>query len=135
MVRVVQELIGRFAPSECHDERSDNKICCLTFAHRPADECVVKQVADPCQIQFPIDAMKFADVSDPPQIRAIRSEIALQQIRCWDPPLIGTATPFLAGMRSNEPVNTHQPCDTMPANVPSGSAELAPHPWRTIGVT
>jgi hypothetical protein len=98
VIGVVHELVARLASSERHHERGDDQVGGLTFTHRPADEGVVAEIADAGEVELPVDAVKLADVSNPSQIRTWSSEVAFEQVRCRDHPVVGTP-PLPAGVR------------------------------------
>jgi hypothetical protein len=68
------------------------------------------------------------------QVRTLRGEVALQQVRCGDHPVVA-APPLLARVRPNEPVTAHQPGDAVAADPVPAPTELTELARRPVGAT
>jgi hypothetical protein len=113
VIRVMQKLLGGLPSTERHHERCDDKVGGLTFAHGPADDRVVVQVADGGQEQLAVLAVELADVGDLAQIGSLGAEIALQQIGCRDHLRVPSLAPLLAAVHADEALSSHEPGDAM----------------------
>ena len=124
MIGVVQQLAGRVAATEGHHQRRNDEVGGLAFAHRPTDQRVVVQVADPGQVELAVDTAELGDVGDPSLIGALGGEVPLQQIRCRRHGGVAASTPLASPMRPDQALSTHQTGHPMPAGVMAGPAEL-----------
>ena len=107
-----------------HDERVDDEVGGLAFAHRPAGDASVVQVHDPGQEQLPINAAELGDVRDPTLIRCFGGEVAFEEITGRSG--VGAAAPFLAAVRPDKAALCHQPSHAFLADPDAGSAQLTP---------
>lgn len=133
VIGVVQQLPGRVAPPEGHHQRGDDEVGGLAFAHRPTDQRVVVEVADPCQVELAVATAELGDVGDPSLIGALGGEVPLQQVRCRRHGGVAASTPLASPMRPDEALSTHQAGHPMPAGVMAGPAELTSDARRPIG--
>ena len=133
MVGVVNEISARVATPERHHQRGDDQVGGLAFAHRPANEGVVVEVADAGEVELAVPALELGDVRDPTSIRLFGGEVALQQVRCRHDLGVSASTELSAGVRADQVVVGHQPGDSIVADAVATAAQLTGDARRPIG--
>jgi hypothetical protein len=133
MVGVMDQLVARLASPEGHDERGDDEVGGLPFAHRPAHDRVVVEIPDRSEVELAVLAGELGDVGHPSQIGALGAEVALQQVRRRDHLGVSALAPLLAAMDANQAVMGHQPCHSVARHADAAVAELALDPRRSVG--
>src|SRR3974377_250568 len=128
----MQQLAVGGASGEVHDQRVHDEVSGLAFSHGPAREALVAQVLDPGQEQLTVAAAELRDVRDPPRIRTLPGEVALEQITRGRS-IEAAASPTLAAVHTHEATLGHDPSDSFAAVVPTGVVELTGHPRRPMG--
>ena len=116
MVGVVQQLVGRVAATERHHQRGDDEVGGLAFAHRPADEGVVVQVADAGEVELAVNSTRTRRC---PRPIADRSRSAVKS-RCsrsgaGDHRGVTASTPLAAAVSADQALGSHQPGDPVVA--------------------
>lgn len=123
--------------SERHDQRVDDKVGGLAFAHGPAGQALVVEVLDAGQEQLAVQGGELGDVGHPPLVGAFRGEVAFQQVRGRRG--VGAAPPPLAPrVGTHETELGHDPRHPLLAHMHTASAQLAhtrgdpyvPRDWR-----
>lgn len=102
------------------------------LVHRPADQPAVAQVAHAGEVELALVGGELGDVSDPPLVRSLSMEVALQQIRCRSGVEVPTA-PTATRVDTNQLVLAHQPGDAFAADADTAASELAVHAWCPVG--
>ena len=119
---------------EGHDQRVDDELGVLVWAHGPADQSSMAQITDPGDIELAIVGGELGDVGDPSLVRAPRGEVSAQQVRCRRD--IGPSpTPLASRVHTDEPVMCHQPSDPFASDCVTTPAQLTVHTWRPIGAS
>jgi hypothetical protein len=121
------------SPGERHHERRDHQIGRLSFAHRPADEGLVEEVADAGEKELAVETVELRDVRDPALVGAARAEVALEQVRGVGG--VGLApSPLLSTVHAHQPVFDHDPRHAVTPDPVTAMAQLSEDARRAVGV-
>lgn len=131
-VGVMDEVLVRCPPGQRHDQRVDDQVGGLAFAHRPAGQALIVQVLDAGQEQLPVEAGELGDVGHPALIGLRGGEVALEQIRGRRG--VGLATPPLPpAVSAHETAFGHDPRHALSGTAPTTVAKLPRDPRGPVG--
>jgi hypothetical protein len=133
LVRVVEQVSVRAAPSERHVERLHRDMAVVHRAEGPADDEPREQVEDDREVQLALRRAQLGGVPNPSLVRPLGREVAREQILSHRLPVVAVGGVLEPPLRpAHQPLLLHQPDDSLAAHLDALLLQRAVDSWAPV---
>ena len=135
LIAVMDHLL-RPALTDSHLEGVQHELGAQMVCHRPADDLAAPGVEHDGQVEEPDRGWHIRDVGDPQPVRAIRGEVAIDQVRCRTALFVTTGCDrtAMAMAGAGQPRSPHQASDPLAAVLLAAGPQFSVHSRCTVGL-